>query len=265
MDDVWDISRVPPIKQLYPTQKPDALLDRIIRSSTNVGDVVLDAYCGCGTTITVAESLERKWIGIDITYQSISLILRRLEKDHGKEILDKISLNGIPQDMASAQALALKKDDRVRKEFEKWAVLTYSKNRALINDKKGGDKGIDGTAFFLTGASDNAKIVFQVKSGNVGRGDISKFNNDRLREMAELGVFLTLQSPTTGMKTEATEAGFYEHKLMSRNYPHIEIVTIAEVVEQHKRLDIPMSLEVLKEASAAYTTDNHPQLFTDGD
>ncbi len=264
MDDVWDISRVPPIKQLYPTQKPDALLERIIRSSTNVGDVVLDAYCGCGTTITVAENLERKWVGIDITYQSISLILRRLEKEHGKEIFDKISLNGIPQDMTSAQALALKKDDRVRKEFEKWAVLTYSKNRALINDKKGGDKGIDGTAFFLTGAGDNAKIVFQVKSGGVGRGDISKFNNDRMREGAELGVFLTLQPPTQGMKTEANGAGFYEHKLMSRHYPRVEIVTIAEVVEQHKRLDIPMSLEVLKEASAAYTADGHPQLFTDG-
>src|SRR5205085_8968803 len=117
--------------------------------------VVLDAFCGCGTTIAVAELLKRKWIGIDITYQSISLILRRLEGQHGKEILNKIKLNGIPQDMASAKALALKNDDRLRKEFEKWAVLTYSSNRAVINDKKGGDKGIDGTAYFLTGKSDN--------------------------------------------------------------------------------------------------------------
>lgn len=165
------------------------MLERIIRASTNEGDLVLDAYCGCGTTVVETERLKRKWIGVDITYHSISLILRRLEQQHGKSVLDKITLKGIPQDVASAEALALKQDDRVRKEFEKWAVLTYSMNRALINDKKGGDKGIDGTAFFLTSPDSNAKMVFQVKSGKVGRGDISKFNNDRIREEAEIGVF----------------------------------------------------------------------------
>lgn len=91
MDDVWDISRVPPIKQLYPTEKPQILLERIIQASSNEGDVVLDAYCGCGTTVMVADSLKRQWIGIDITYQSISLILRRLEEQHGKEILTTIN------------------------------------------------------------------------------------------------------------------------------------------------------------------------------
>lgn len=149
---------------------------------------------------------------------------------------------------------AHKKDDRVRKEFEKWAVLTYSSNRARINDKKGGDQGIDGTAFFMTGANDNAKVVFQVKSGNVGRGDIAKLNNDRQREGAELAVFLTLQPPTQGMKDEANAAGMYEHKLMGRSYPRVQIVTIAEVVEQNKRIEIPMSLEVLKAASAVTET-----------
>jgi DNA modification methylase len=253
--DVWD--DIHPIgtenkeRLGYPTQKPESLLVRIIEASTNEGDVVLDAYCGCGTTIAVAENLKRKWIGIDITYQSISLILYRLEATHGKPILDTVSLNGIPQDMDSARALAHKQDDRVRKEFEKWAVLTYSSNRAIINDKKGGDKGIDGTAFFMTGHADNAKIVFQVKSGNVGRGDISKFNNDRTRESAELGIFITLQPATQGMKDEAKAAGIFEHKLMGRSYPRVLIVTIAEIVEQNKRLDIPMSLEVLKKAQAA--------------
>lgn len=260
MDDVWDISRVPPIKQLYPTEKPPALLERIITASTNPGDVVLDTYCGCGTTIAVAEDMKRNWIGIDITYQSISLILRRLEKQFGKDVLDSITLNGIPKDMASARALANKKDDRVRKEFEKWAVLTYSNNRARINDKKGGDQGIDGTAFFMTGANDNAKIVFQVKSGNVGRGDIAKLNSDRDREGAELAVFLTLQPPTQGMKDEAKGVGLYEHKLMGRKYPRLQIVTVAEIVEQNKRMEIPMSLEVLK-AAAAVTETAQNRLF----
>ena len=245
----------------YPTQKPEALLQRLIAASTVEGDLVFDAYCGCGTTIIVAERLKRKWIGIDITYQSISLILRRLEGELGKETLANITLNGMPQDMNSARALALKQDDRVRKEFEKWAILTYTNNRAIINDKKGGDKGIDGTAFFLTGKGENAKVVFQVKSGTVGRGDVSKLNNDRTREGAELAVFLTLQPPTQGMKSEASAAGFYEHNLMDRNYPRIQIVTIAEIVEQHKRLDIPMSLEVLKKAQALTLKDLQSELL----
>ncbi len=68
----------------YPTQKPESLMERIITASSNVGDTVLDAYCGCGSTIVSGERLKRKWIGIDITYQSISLILRRLEIFLGK-------------------------------------------------------------------------------------------------------------------------------------------------------------------------------------
>ncbi len=256
--DVWtDIQALNPVASErlgYPTQKPEALLERIIQASTNPGDTVLDAFCGCGTTIAVAQRLGRHWIGIDITYQSIALILRRLEHQFGKEVLATITLNGIPRDMDAARALALKRDDRVRKEFEKWAVLTYSTNRARINDKKGGDQGIDGTAFFMAGANENAKVVFQVKSGTVGRGDIAKLNNDRQREQAELAVFLTLQPSTKGMDDEAAAAGLYNHKLMGRTYPRVQIVPIADIVDHHKRLEIPMSLEVLKAAAAVVET-----------
>lgn len=264
-NDVWEIQLLnSQAKERlgYPTQKPEALLERIIQASTNEGDIVLDAYCGCGTTIAVAEKLKRNWIGIDITYQSISLVLHRLEGQYGAEILNNVTLNGIPQDMESAKALALKKDDRLRKEFEKWAVLTYSNNRARINDKKGGDKGIDGTAFFLTEKGQNAKVVFQVKSGTVGRGDIAKLNSDRIREGAELGVFMTLQTPTQGMKEEANSVGTYVHKLMGRNYPIIQIVTIGEIIEQRKRLDIPMSLESVKKAQPTIPDASQPELFT---
>jgi site-specific DNA-methyltransferase (adenine-specific) len=252
--DVWE--DIPPINSQaaerlgYPTQKPEALLERIIEASSNEGDVILDAYCGCGTTIAVAQRLKRNWIGMDITYQSIALILRRLEETFGTDVLQEITLNGIPRDMDSARALALKKDDRVRKEFEKWALLTYSLNRAIINDKKGADGGVDGVAYFQTGSSDNAKIVFQVKSGKVGRGDIAKLNSDRQREGAEMGIFITLQDPTGPMKTEAKAVGVYNHELMGRSYDVIQIVTVEEIVEQNKRLQIPMSLEVVKKAKA---------------
>ena len=247
----------------YPTQKPLALLERIIQASSNPGDLVLDAYCGCGTTIAAAEHLNRKWIGIDITYQSIALVLKRLEEQEGKDIVQGIVLNGIPGDMASAEALAHKRDDRLRKEFEKWAVLTYTNNRAVINDKKGGDEGIDGTAYFLTGPRDNAKMVFQVKSGAVGRGEVSKLNNDRTREGAEMAVFLTLQPSTLGMRKEANASGTYDHELMGRSYPRIQIVTIQEILEQHKRLEIPMTLDVLKLAQVVARGEQTPLFDVD--
>ena len=264
--DVWsDISQLRGAtaeKLGYPTQKPEALLERIIQASTNPGNVVLDAYCGCGTTIAVAQRLERNWVGIDITYQSISLILRRLEAQFGKSAVDKehVSLNGIPRDMASAYALAHKKDDRVRKEFEKWAILTYSSNRAIINQKKGADAGVDGIAYFQTGFDDNAKIIFQVKSGKVERGDIAKLHSDMLREGAALAVFLTLEPPTKAMRDEAKAVGLYSHALMQRSYDKIQIVTIQDVIEADKRLEIPMSLEVLRKAQVV-TPDTQLQLL----
>ncbi|MDZ4765505.1 MAG: DNA methyltransferase [Chloroflexota bacterium] len=263
MADWWDVSIINPAakeRMGYPTQKPEALLERIIAASTNEGDLVLDAYCGCGTTVAVAERLNRRWIGVDITYQSISLILHRLEGQYGSAITDSIILDGIPRDMESARALARKKDDRVRKEFEKWAILTYSNNRAVINDKKGADKGIDGIAYFLVGKEDNAKIVFQVKSGKVERGDIAKFDHDRQREGAEMGVFITLNKATKAMKDEANAADMYKHDLMDRFYNRIQIVTIEDIIERGARLDVPMSREVLKKAQAS-VNEMQPELL----
>jgi DNA modification methylase len=251
LQDLWDdISMLRGIQSNerlgYPTQKPEALLERVIQACSDEGDVVLDAYCGCGTTTAVAQRLKRQWIGIDITYQSIALVLRRLEDAFGKKVLDQITLNGIPRDMDSADALAHKKDDRLRKEFEKWAVLTYTNNLAIINDKKGADRGIDGTAYFMTSKKDHAKIVFQVKSGGVKRNDIATLRGDMEREKAAMAVLITLEKPTFPMIDEAKAAGTYHLEIMGRSYDKIQIVTIKEILEQDKRLDIPTSLEVLK-------------------
>lgn len=238
-------------RQGYPTQKPEALLDRIIKTSSNEGDTVLDAYCGCGTTTAVAQRLKRRWVGVDITYQSISLVLSRLEQTFGKEVLDYITLDGIPRDVESAVALAHKKDDRVRKEFEKWAVLTYTNNRAIINSKKGADRGIDGTAYFMANKKDNAKIIFQVKSGGVKRSDIATLRGDMERENAAMAILITLEQPTRPMIEEAKAAGSYRHETMNKSYDRIQIVTVKEIIEQDKRLNIPMSLEVIKAARRA--------------
>lgn len=252
--DFWRISpinQVSPERLGYPTQKPEELLERIIKASSNKGDIVLDAYCGCGTTIAVAQRLKRRWIGMDITYQSIALILRRLEKTFGKAVIDGIVLDGVPQDMESAVALAHKKDDRLRKEFEKWAVLTYTNNRAIINEKKGADAGIDGIAYFKVGKNDNAKIIFQVKSGGVKRGDVATLRGDMGREQAALAVLITLEEASGSMISEAKKAGQYKHEDMGRSYDKISIVPVREIVEEGKRLEIPMSLEVLAAAQRA--------------
>ncbi len=265
MPSLWD--DIPPVNSQaqerlgYPTQKPEALMERVIQSSSNEGDVVLDAYCGCGTTVAVAERLKRKWIGIDITYQSIALILKRLEDTFGKASLASVKVDGIPRDMRSAEALALRKDDRTRKEFEKWAVLTYSNNRAVINQKKGADQGIDGTAYFMVGPNETEKMVFQVKSGNVQRGDVAKLNSDMQRENAVMAVLLTLQEPTQPMRDEAAKTGMYHYALMGRSMSRIQIVTVREIIEEGKRLDLPMAADVLRSAPRAGKESIQDQLF----
>ncbi len=230
----------------YPTQKPEALLERIIKASSNPGDVVLDAYCGCGTTVAVANRLDRQWIGIDITYHSIGLILKRLAGPNNDKPPVDVVVDGIPQDVESARALANRNDDRVRKEFEKWAVLTYTNNRAVINEKKGADKGIDGVVYFASGPGKTERMVIQVKSGGADRGTIAKLKGDMQREKAELALLITMDEPTKPMISEAKSVGVYEHVLMGRCYDRIRIVTVREMIEQGARIDLPLSYAAIK-------------------
>ncbi len=261
IDNVWRIPCIQPADRTqrmgYPTQKPEALLERVIEASSNEGDLVLDAYCGCGTTISVAQRMNRRWIGIDITYQSIGLILKRLEDQYPEkwdEIEANIQLDGVPRDMASAVALANRKDDKTRKEFEKWAVLTYSKNQARISDKKGADKGIDGIAFFMVDKDQNGKAIIQVKSGGANRATMATLNSDRQRENAEIGILITMDEPTKPMKEEVLAAGKYLHPLLDREDDRLKIVTIEEILSG-KRLDLPMGrIDMVKSAEAVVDT-----------
>ncbi|MEG3975273.1 DNA methyltransferase [Microcoleus sp. herbarium8] len=252
LQNIWD--DIKPIQSQsaerlgYPTQKPLAILERIIQVSSDEGDVVLDAYCGCGTTVCASQRLNRQWIGIDITYQSISLILKRLEDSFGKGVLEQLKLNGIPKDMEAAVALANKKDDRTRKEFEKWAVLTYTNNRATINAKKGADKRIDGIAYFQGDKDEPEKIIVQVKSGKMQSGDIRDLQGTITLEQAALGIFISLKEPTKDMIRTAKSAGIYQSRYMNQSSDKIQIVTIKEMLEQKKRLDVRLSFEVVKSA-----------------
>ncbi|MFM9829449.1 MAG: DNA methyltransferase [Sphingomonas sp.] len=248
----------------YPTQKPEALLERIIRASSNEGDTVLDAYCGCGTTVAVAQRLNRRWIGIDITYQSIALILKRLADkypDQWPAIEADILLDGVPRDLASAVALANRRDDKTRKEFEKWAVLTFSNNQARINEKKGADAGIDGIAYFLLDRETNGKAIFQVKSGNSNRATLATLNSDRQREKAEFGFLITMDLPTKAMRDEIAAAGKYKHPLLNREDDRLQVITVAEILAG-KRLDLPMArADAVKAAAAAGDADKQQTLL----
>lgn len=234
----------------YPTQKPEALLERIIEASSNEGDIVLDAYCGCGTSVAVSQKLKRHWIGIDITYQSISLILKRLEDSFQLKDIANIELNGVPKDMESAIALANKTDDKVRKEFEKWIVLTYSRNRAIINEKKGGDGGIDGISYIVDMNDTNEvihhKILFSVKSNKTLTPAVVRDLNGTLeREGSVMGYLLTLY-PMPNLVKESKQYGIYENKF-GYKYSKITVISVQDIFDGHY-LDLPMNKEVVKTA-----------------
>jgi hypothetical protein len=172
-------------------------------------------------------------------------------------VIDKTELNGVPHDMASAIALAHKVDDRVRKEFEKWAVLTYSDNKAIINEKKGADSGIDGIAFMLVGSEEHKQVLFSVKSGHTGVTMIRDFCHVVDRDGAAMGIFITLEEPTAPMIKEAKNMGTYINPLTHQEYPKIEIVTISEILND-KRLNLPQAVEVLKEAKLKKEIKDNP-------
>ena len=239
VDSLWD--DISPINSQarerlgYPTQKPESLLERIIKASSNEGDLVLDPFCGCGTAITVAERLNRRWLGIDVTHIAISLIRSRLSDTFGSE-LAPYEVIGDPKDVASAEALA-NEGLNGRYQFQWWAVGLVG-GRPAQDKKKGKDTGIDGFIYFIDDNTGKPKrIVIQVKSGHVKSGDIRDLKGVIEREQAQLGAFITLKPATRDMTTEAVSAGFYESEHYG-NFPKIQVLTIEEILDG-KRLQYP--------------------------
>ena len=221
----------------YPTQKPTSLLERIVLVSTNPGDVVLDPFCGCGTTIDAVETLNREhadeaprsWIGIDITHLAINLIKHRLARF---EPPPKFRVVGEPEDLGGARELALKD----RYQFEYWALGLVGARPAKDTRKKGADKGIDGSFNFIDDAKGTVKtVLIQVKSGHVGASQIRDLKGVLEREKAEMGVFITLEPPTKPMTEEAVSAGHYHSDHWGKDYPRIQILTIEELLADPDR------------------------------
>jgi DNA modification methylase len=208
----------------YPTQKPESLMKRVIESSSNPGDVVLDPFCGCGTTIAVAERLKRRWIGIDVTYLATSLIKGRL-KDAFNEGA-KFKVVGEPVSVEDAAELA----ESDPYQFQWWALGLVGARPA--EEKKGADKGIDGRIYFHDeGAGGKTKqIILSVKAGKTGAAHVRDLVGTMEREKADMGALLTFQTPTKPMKSEAVSAGFYHSPGWQAGYLRVQIITVAELL-----------------------------------
>lgn len=250
IQNLWDdISPIGPQAQErlgYPTQKPLALLERIIQTSSNPGDVILDPFCGCGTAVAAAQKLGRRWIGIDITHLSIALQKYRLQEMFPDS---KFKVVGEPRDIGAANQLA--QDDRYQ--FQWWALsLVRAKplggQEGSKTGKKGSDKGIDGVIAFIDDAYDKSKrVLIQVKSGHVKSGDIRDLVGTVQRENAAIGVFITLEPPSRDIITEAVSAGSYHSPGWNTDYPRIQILTIADLLKGAK-VQMPMQYGTFKQA-----------------
>jgi site-specific DNA-methyltransferase (adenine-specific) len=257
VDSVWDIKAVDPksAERLgYPTQKPEALLERLIEASSNEGDVILDPFCGCGTTINVAERLHRRWIGIDITHLAITLIKHRLA-DTFRDELSPYEVIGDPKDHTSAEALA----QHDRYQFEWWA-LGLVDARPAQDKKKGADAGIDGYIYFFDDDSGTAKkIIVQVKSGHPTVNHIRDLKGVLQREEAAIGVYISLEEPTRPMRTEAVSGGFYEPEHFNGSYPRVQLLTITELL-QGKTVQYPRVAPAATFKKAEQKAKDHPSL-----
>lgn len=237
----------------YPTQKPVGLLERIILASSNPGDVVLDPFCGCGTSIHAAEKLERRWVGIDITHLAIGLIEWRMKKAFPKA---EYEVFGQPKDLDGAKDLA----QRDKYQFQWWAVwlagaVPYG------GKKKGADKGIDGIIYFKPDYRNTEKAIVSVKGGaNVSVSMIRELKAVVEQQKAKIGIFVTLTKPTKPMLKEAHSSGFYEARY--GKYPKIQILTIEEMFGG-KRPNIPVvdPTVALKEATSVSTEEQKKLYF----
>lgn len=242
----------------YETQKPLGLLERIILTSSNPGDVVLDPFCGCGTTVAAAQKLGRQWIGIDITTLSITVMTNRLTAMFPDM---KYSVEGVPQDMDGVVDLV----SRSRYQFQWWVcwllrAQPFGGHAGSSTGKKGSDRGIDGIKAFFDDASGQPKrVIVQVKSGHVKSGDVRDLAGVLNREKAAIGVFVTLEPPSRDMLTEAATAGFYRSPGFNRDFARLQILTIADLLKGHARVDMPPEHQLLKQALRVKAAPVHAQ------
>lgn len=240
----------------YPTQKPEGLLKRIVKASSNKGDLVLDPFCGCGTAVAVAEQLSRRWIGIDITHIAVSHVRKRLGEMLGT-FLAPLEAYGLPRDVESARALARENPYK----FQDWALWAVGAKPAR---RQRGDRGVDGYLPFREDHSDHyGLLVVQVKGGqSVAPRDVRELIGTLANESADIGLLVTLDPPSAAMTAAAAEAGFYHSESFRRSYPRIQIRSVAELL-QGKMPDYPLGdpTAVMKQAATKGPEEYQPNMF----
>ena len=215
----------------YPTQKPEALLERIIRASSNEGDVVLDPFCGCGTAVAAAHKLGRQWLGIDITHLAVALMKNRLKTAFDLEAGGNYDVIGEPQDEGSARALW----EQDPYQFQFWAVSLLEaqpqSGQTRAEQRRGADRGVDGMLYFIDGQRRTPqKVVLQVKGGRVSSPQVRDLVGVVEREKAAMGLFISLEQATRDMRQEAAAAGFYHSDLWARDFAKIQLRTVGEML-----------------------------------
>jgi site-specific DNA-methyltransferase (adenine-specific) len=238
----------------YPTQKPEALLERIIMASSNLNDSILDPFCGCGTTVAVAQKLGRKWIGIDITSLATTLIRWRLESAYRIKAGKDFAIIGLPTTKEDAIALAKEDTDKNRKQFEMWAVGLV-RGQPTQAGKKGPDRGIDGIFQFLKDQNAIGRLIISVKSGKVSTSMIRDLVGTVSREGADGGIFITLNNPSKDMRIEASSSGYFSASLgaKSASFPKIQIITIEDLLED-KLPKLPLTVNPYMQATKGDST-----------
>ena len=255
-DDISPIGAQAAERLGYPTQKPEALLERIILTSSDEGDLVLDPFCGCGTTIAAAQKLNRRWIGIDITCLATALIKNRLRDAFGEQASYQIV--GEPTSLPDAATLAT--EDPYQ--FQWWALGLVGARP--VEGKKGADKGIDGRIYFHDEAAGGKtkQVIFSVKAGHTGPDHVRVLRAVMLRENADIGALITMQTPTKDMRAEAAGAGFYEG-WGGKKYPKLQILTVEDLLSG-KGVDMPpldqVSATFKKAPKAEREVPEHPEL-----
>ena len=219
-DDIAPVNSQAKERLGYPTQKPVALLERIIAASSNPGDLVLDPFCGCGTTIAAARKLDRQWVGVDIDAFAIDLIRERLEDA-------SIPAYGMPYDLSGAHKLATERPFA----FETWAV------RRLIgfvpNTRQVADGGVDGRGTVWEQPEDDVTklALAQVKGGAFNLGKLRDFGHVIDRDRAALGCYVTLE-PVETPAARAESAGMGTVRISGISFPRMQRWSIADYFEQ---------------------------------
>ena len=237
---------IPPIqsnskeRRGYPTQKPLALLERIIAASSNEGDVVLDPFCGCGTAVIQAERMNRKWIGIDVTWLAIAEIIYRLNSETSAKRDETYRVEGDPKDQLAAREFFRSTERQNHKPFEMWAVSLVE---GEPQEKKGGDQGVDGRIPLYDIQNRLRWAVIQVKGGHLTPSLVRDFARVIERDNAPFGIFISLQEPSKQMRQEAEGLGFVEG-FGSRRIPRMQLLTIREILEEGKRPELPLGYMV---------------------